>query len=158
MSCPLHKKRSSLKLRHNLPEHPVFTDVRKLEKILSNLIHNAIKYTLEGGSVRISASYNEASELIVEVQDTGIGIPPEHLEHIFDRFYQVPYSGISGQNRGFGIGLALCQSYAIAMGGHITATSTLGVGTTLRLLIPCPPAIPTESENPTPIQTPIFQD
>ena len=152
------QKKIKLELRHNLPEHPVFTDVRKLEKILSNLIHNAIKYTLEGGSVRISASYNEASELIVEVQDTGIGIPSEHLEHIFERFYQVPNSGISGKDRGFGIGLALCQSYAIIMGGYIIATSTLGVGTTLRLHIPCPPAMPAESENPTLIQTPIFQD
>jgi signal transduction histidine kinase len=149
---PAAQKKIKLELHHNLPEQPVFIDVRKLEKILSNLIHNAIKYTLEGGSVRILASYNEASELIVEVQDTGIGIPSEHLAHIFERFYQVPYSSISSERRGFGIGLALCQSYAIAMGGHITATSTLGVGTTLRLLIPCPPASPTESENPIPIQ------
>ncbi len=146
------QKKIKLELHQDLPEQLVFIDVRKLEKILSNLIHNAIKYTLEGGSVRILASYNEANELIVEVSDTGIGIPSEHLDHIFDRFYQVPYSSISGKNRGFGIGLALCQSYAIIMGGYITATSTLGVGTTLRLLIPCPPAIPAESSNPTPIQ------
>ena len=150
---PAAQKKIRLELQDNLPEQLVFTDAGKLEKILSNLIHNAIKYTSEGGSVRIIASYNEASELIVEVQDTGIGIPSEHLDHIFDRFYQVPYSSISGKDRGFGIGLALCQSYAITMGGYITATSTLGVGTTLRLLIPCPPAIPTETENPTPVQT-----
>jgi signal transduction histidine kinase/streptogramin lyase len=150
---PAAQKKIRFELQDNLPEQLVFTDAGKLEKILSNLIQNAIKYTLEGGSVRIIASYNEASELIVEVQDTGIGIPSEHLDHIFDRFYQVPYSSISGKDRGFGIGLALCQSYAITMGGYITATSTLGVGTTLRLLIPCPPAIPTETENPTPVQT-----
>jgi signal transduction histidine kinase len=146
---PAAQKKIRLELHHKLPEQLVLTDARKLEKIVSNLLDNAIKYTLEGGSVRISASYNEASELIVEVQDTGIGIPPEHLDHIFDRFYQVPHPSISDKNRGFGIGLALCQSYAQIMGGYITATSTLGVGTTLRLVIPCPPVILTESKNPT---------
>lgn len=141
------QKGVNLEFSQNIPENPLLTDGLKLEKILFNLIHNAINYTSEGGHVHIIFYYNAESELLVQVQDTGIGIPSEHLEYIFDRFYQVPYSSISGKDRGFGIGLALCQSYTKLMGGHITAVSTLGVGTTMRLLIPCPMEIPTESEN-----------
>ena len=87
----------------------------KFEKIVTNLLSNALKFTAEGGSVSVNVtifrdeSIDTKSESIrITVQDTGIGIPPKHLEHVFDRFYQIDDSQ-SRKFEGTGIGLALTK-------------------------------------------------
>jgi two-component system sensor histidine kinase BaeS len=107
-------------LQADLPK--VLADQDRLVQILTNLIANALQYTPSGGSVRISASVLEG-EMQVSVRDSGIGIPPEHLAHIFDRFYRVDKSRSRQAGGGSGIGLTIAKYLVEAHGGKIRAES-----------------------------------
>lgn len=106
-------------------------DPVRIREVVSNLVANALRYTPAGGSVTVTAELTGA-EVVVEVRDTGQGIAPEALPHIFDRFYK------SEASQGSGLGLAIARSLALAHAGALTVTSTLGQGTTLRLTLPHP--------------------
>lgn len=110
------------------------TDPEKLERICLNLLFNAIKFTPESGSVEIETSRVD-SWLVIAVRDTGIGIDPAHLPHIFGRFWQADTSS-KRKFQGVGIGLALVKEFAEAMGGSVSAVSALGVGTTMTVRLP----------------------
>jgi heavy metal sensor kinase len=101
----------------------VLGDSDELIRLFVNLLDNAIKYT-EHGKITITAQKDE-KDITVHVEDTGIGISPEHLPHIFDRFYRVDESRVT---RGAGLGLAIAQEIAHAHGGTIEAHSTIGKG------------------------------
>ena len=108
----------------------------QVERMLSNLLSNAMKFTPAGGEVRVALS-NDAEDVVIEVSDTGRGIAPEHLPHIFDRFYRV--SAPSAENspeKGLGLGLSFVEWIARAHGGSVEATSTLGQGTSFLVRIP----------------------
>jgi CheY-like chemotaxis protein/nitrogen-specific signal transduction histidine kinase len=132
------QKGISLQLTHTIPGYlTVQTDGRKLEKIVMNLIQNALKFTSAEGSVHVKAQWTPQGMLDIWVSDTGIGIAPEHIERIFERYYQIP-SGTKQTNRGgFGIGLSLCKHYATLLGGNISVFSKPGKGTDMHLTIPC---------------------
>jgi heavy metal sensor kinase len=102
-----------------------------LIRLFINLLENAIKYT-EQGSVNVSAR-KDRGNVHVEIKDTGIGIQPEHLPHIFERFYRVEQSR---SQRGTGLGLAIAFQIVQAHGGNIEVESTLGTGTTFRIELP----------------------
>jgi heavy metal sensor kinase len=106
-------------------------DSDELIRLFVNLLDNAIKYT-EHGTIAITAQKN-AKEIAINIEDTGIGISPEHLPHIFDRFYRVDESRVT---RGAGLGLAIAQEIAIAHNGIIEAHSTTGRGTTFTVRLP----------------------
>jgi signal transduction histidine kinase len=96
-----------------------------------NVLDNALKYTTQGGAeVALRAS---ASEIVIEVRDTGMGIPPEHLQRIFDRFYRVDPSR---SQPGTGLGLAIARSVIERHHGSIVAESVWGTGTTIRIRLP----------------------
>ena len=134
-------KRKGIKLTFKCKEDviPVYIDQDKLEKIIANLLSNAFKFTSEGGkiSVRLSVIRNENKEyesgltkvkiIEIRVTDTGIGIAPQHLDHIFDRYYQVDSKD---ERTGTGIGLALTRELVELHHGRITAESKPGKGTT----------------------------
>jgi ammonium transporter len=109
------------------------TDPDKLRQILLNLLSNAVKYT-EAGTVTVSARTSDR-RLVVEVADTGIGIPRDERDRIFDEFHQVD-SSTSGRHGGTGLGLTISRRLARALGGDITVESTPGVGSTFRLDLP----------------------
>ena len=111
----------------------VFADGPKLKQVLLNLLGNAIKFT-ETGSVRITAE-RQGAELRVSVRDTGIGVPVEDAERIFDSFQQGK-SGISGKYQGTGLGLAICRHLVEMHGGRIWVKSTAGQGSTFTFTIP----------------------
>jgi signal transduction histidine kinase len=111
----------------------VFADGPKLKQVLLNLLGNAIKFT-ESGSVRISAE-RQGSELRVTVKDTGIGVPPEDRERIFESFQQGK-SGISGKYQGTGLGLAISRRLVEMHGGRIWVKSAPGPGSTFTFTIP----------------------
>ena len=112
---------------------PVYLDREMWEKIVLNLLSNAYKFTLEGGiEVRVGAHETAA---VLEVVDTGIGVPQEALPRLFERFYRVDQSG-GRTHEGSGIGLALVQELVRLHGGSITVTSQLGAGTTFRVEVP----------------------
>jgi heavy metal sensor kinase len=112
---------------------PLVGDHRMIQRMLANLLDNAIKYTPSGGVVKVSVSDKDGREAVVAVQDTGIGIPPEDLPHIFERFYRCDHSR---SQPGTGLGLSLARAVARAHQGDITVNSTLEQGTTFTLILP----------------------
>ena len=124
----------------------VLGDADRLYQLLLILLDNALRYTPAPGSVRVSCwrdvDHARSGDLVVvEVTDTGVGIAPEHLPHIFDRFYRVDKAR-SRALGGSGLGLAIATKIAQAHGGTLTAESAVGVGTTLRLAVPAAPQEP----------------
>lgn len=116
----------------------LFFDHDKLEKVFTNLISNAIKFTKSNGAVSIAinrAELNKKPALEVLVQDTGIGIPKEHLPYIFDWFYQVNNADNSAIE-GTGVGLALAKELVELHHGQINVTSEKGTGTVFRVVLP----------------------
>ena len=125
----------SINLDTGLPDEQamILTDSTKLIQILSNLINNAFKFTREG---RIDFGYAlKDGNLEFFVKDTGIGIPPEHHEKIFERFFQVD-NLVSRKFGGTGLGLSICKAYVELLGGKIWLTSNPGKGTDFRFTIP----------------------
>ncbi|MBE5776577.1 MAG: PAS domain-containing protein [Clostridiales bacterium] len=98
-----------------------------LEELFHNLIDNAVKYTPAGGSVTVTLA-KDADHVLCTVEDTGIGIPKEHIPHIYERFYRVDKSH-SRQTGGTGLGLAIVKHTAEAHGAQLTLQSTVGKGT-----------------------------
>lgn len=105
-----------------------------LRRVLDNLLSNAIKFTPAGGSVKLR-SWAEAGRVVVEVSDTGIGIPPEQQARVFERFYQVDGSS-RRRYGGVGLGLALVKELTEFHGGQVSLRSTPGQGSTFRLEFP----------------------
>jgi signal transduction histidine kinase/DNA-binding response OmpR family regulator len=107
-------------------------DAEKIEHILQNCISNALKYTHSGGSITIR-TWQEKNELVFSIKDTGDGIAPEHLPHVFDRFYRVDPTH---KMEGTGIGLSLSRELAEVHRGTIFLDSELGKGTMVTVRIP----------------------
>ena len=112
----------------------LYSDDRKLSQILRNFISNALKFTPHG-EVRVRALVHNDETVTFTVTDTGIGIPPDALLHIFDEFTQVD-TPIQRRVRGTGLGLALCRRLARLLGGDVTAQSIVGTGSTFSVTIP----------------------
>ncbi len=110
-------------------------DREKLRQCLINLASNAVKFTPAGGQVTVSAEVLAGEKLALKVADSGIGIPAEHLNRIFDVFYQVDGS-TTREYGGAGLGLAIVKSFAEAHGGEIKVDSTPGQGSTFSLVLP----------------------
>jgi heavy metal sensor kinase len=109
-------------------------DRARLKQVVVNLLDNAIKYTREGGEARVSVR-SENAHALLEVADTGIGIPAEALPHLFERFYRVDRAR-SRQMGGVGLGLAIVKSIVAAHGGQVTVESAEGRGSRFRVKLP----------------------
>ncbi len=120
--------RLDLSVADDLPLLPV--DPVRLREVLANLIANALRYTPGGGQVQVIEVRGPNGGISLSVHDTGSGIPPEALPHIFDRFYKGPDS------RGTGLGLAIARNLARAHGGELSVQSTPGQGTTMTVTLP----------------------
>ena len=105
-----------------------------LEELIYNLCDNAIRYNRPGGFVRVSVT-EDASSVILSVADNGIGIPPEHQERIFERFYRADKSR-SKSSGGTGLGLAIVKHIVIQHGAELKLESAEGKGTTISVLFP----------------------
>jgi two-component system phosphate regulon sensor histidine kinase PhoR len=121
-------ERAGLSLEINLPEDlpQVLADVERLGQVITNVVHNAIKYTPEGGRIRVSAAPAQG-RVVISVADTGQGVAPEALPRIFERFYR---ADPSRAGRGTGLGLAIAKHIVQAHGGEIWAESIEGQGST----------------------------
>lgn len=126
------------------PNHPVRVkadtdlpladaDPVRVEQVISNLVDNAIKYSPEGGPITIAISGGEM--ITVRVSDRGIGIAPEHIGHLFERFYRVDGT-LTRTTKGAGLGLYICKSLIEAHGGRIWVDSEPGVGSTFSFTLP----------------------
>lgn len=134
------------RLAQRLSDHQVIVDVEPglpmlrpdfvlVEQVLVNLLDNAAKYSPSGTPIHIRAR-READSVVVEVEDEGVGVPSDDLEHIFDKFYRV--RGGDSQSAGTGLGLSICRGIIEAHGGHISAKSPVaeGKGTVFTLTFP----------------------
>lgn len=111
-------------------------DPRRLEQVFLNLLSNAVKYTPPGGRITLRAREQEGY-IAVQVSDTGVGIPPSDLPHIFSKFYRVRREGETAE--GTGLGLAIVKSIVERHGGRVWAESEVGKGSTFTVLLPCRP-------------------
>src|SRR5439155_7140320 len=110
---------------------PLTADPDKLREVLTNLLHNAIEYNKPNGAVDLTVQRDNGT-LRVEVTDTGVAIPPEAREHIFERFYRAdPARQADGLHAG--LGLAIVKGYIDLMGGRIAVASEVGQGSTFRV-------------------------
>jgi len=114
----------------DIPE--IRADVGRLEQVLVNLIHNAVKFTTPGGTVTLSAA-SDGNYIRFSVNDTGAGIPEDDLERIFERFYKADRARSGG---GTGLGLSISRHIIEAHGGKIWAESVEGKGSTFFFTIP----------------------
>jgi len=123
----------TVEVAEDLP--PLEIDRTRIRQVLLNLLNNAACFT-EAGSVRVKAQRIDG-EVVISVQDTGVGIPQDNLQHIFDEFYQVDLS-LHRKHAGAGLGLAICRQFVEAHDGRVWAESEEGVGSTFYFALPVP--------------------
>jgi heavy metal sensor kinase len=111
-----------------------FTIPDRLDRLISNLLSNAISYNRFGGEVRVATGVSNGA-VVLTVSDTGIGIAEAHLPHIFDRFYRVDRARSRAGGHS-GLGLAICKGIVADEGGSIEVVSELDIGTTVKVLLP----------------------
>ncbi len=128
-------ERKHINLACQLPDTPLraWMDGDRIHQVLTNLVTNAIAYTPEGGSVTIEAQMSENADgrCCIGVRDTGTGIPPEHLPHIFEPFYRAHKDG-----QGMGLGLSIAREIVALHGGEMTVSSEPGRGTRFQFWLP----------------------
>jgi two-component system sensor histidine kinase BaeS len=104
-------------------------DPARIRQVIVNLVSNALRYTPRGGNIHVR-SFLEDRYAVVTVADTGSGIPPENLDHVFDRYYK------ARDSKGSGLGLAIARNLVVLHGGEISAESKAGEGTVIRFRLP----------------------
>jgi signal transduction histidine kinase len=117
--------------------HKVYWDEDRINEVLGNLLSNAFKFTPRGGKVALSVGSDE-NRVVITVADTGAGIAPEQLPHIFDKFFQADNQA-QAATKGTGLGLAIAKEIVEAHGGKITVESRVGEGTTFVVTLPAQP-------------------
>ncbi len=139
-----HQREIALMFKSEAENIPVYFEQNKLEKVIYNLLSNALKFTEAGGKVLVevkenqaaeSSSSSDAGEVLIIVKDSGVGIPVDRLANIFDRFYQVDDSS-TREFEGTGIGLALTKELVQIHGGGIDVQSEVDFGTTFTVHLP----------------------
>ncbi len=127
---------AGVELNTELPPGPVMVrgDALRLTQVFDNLLGNALKFTGPGGQIRLSVS-TELDRVRVEVRDTGIGIAPESVDRVFDRFYQVDGT-LTRRRGGIGLGLAICKLIVEVHGGQIGVASQVGAGSSFYFTLP----------------------
>jgi signal transduction histidine kinase len=125
---------------------PLQADEMRLGQLVDNLLSNAVKFTADGGTVTSTITGRDSIERL-QVADTGVGIPHDELDKLFDRFYR---ASTASAVAGTGLGLSIARAIAEAHGGSISVTSEIGVGTTFTVDLP----VPTDASTPAPDQSP----
>ena len=131
---PLAKKRGQEIVARISDGCEMFADPGKLAQVCYNIIENAIKYTPDGGKITVSLR-RMGRDAVLEIADTGVGIPPEDLPHVFDRFYRVDKAR-SRDTGGTGLGLSIVQQIVRLHAGSVTVQSEKGKGTTFTVQLP----------------------
>ncbi|MFD0716136.1 cell wall metabolism sensor histidine kinase WalK [Paenibacillus sp. GCM10027626] len=134
-SFQMRKKQIRSEVRVEKGVSTVWLDRDQIDQVLDNLVSNAIKYTLDGGRIVLSAWRPDSATVAISVKDTGIGIPRKDLSRIFDRFYRVDKAR-SRNMGGTGLGLSIAREIVKAHGGSITLDSEFNEGTTVTVILP----------------------
>ena len=132
---PAQEKHISLRLA-TCGQHIFSTDLSMMDLIFENLLSNAVKYTQVGGTVTVSASFDEVGKQVcIQVSDTGIGIPKTEAKHIFQSFFRAS-NAVNSQEMGSGLGLMLTRQLVQKLGGKLTFESEEGKGTAFLVVLP----------------------
>ncbi|MFN3650269.1 MAG: ATP-binding protein [Armatimonadota bacterium] len=142
--------RIDMEVAENLPE--ITADRDRLTQVFLNLIDNGVRHTPAGGNVRVAAHQRDQS-LVITIADTGEGMPPEHLPHIFDRFYRVEQAR-TRRTGGTGLGLAIVHQILEAHQSSIHVRSEVGKGTEFEIVLPLKPEKPGGKPSPSPEAVP----
>ncbi len=128
----------NIQLRLELPDDlpPLWADPNRLKQVIINLVSNAIKYNYPNGQVIVRAAVQD-DEFVIAVEDTGLGIPPDAMPHLFEKFYRV--RALEDHAQGTGLGLAITRQIVEAHGGRIEVTSQVGQGSTFTVYLPREP-------------------
>ncbi|HKB04384.1 MAG TPA: ATP-binding protein [Gemmataceae bacterium] len=132
---PAEKKGIDVRGQYDPSLRPIRQDTGKLRQILNNLLSNAIKFTPEGGRVILRAT-SDGDWVVFTVADTGVGIPPDEQERIFEKFRQAGRSTLTREHEGTGLGLSIVRELCGLLGGEITLKSDLGRGSTFTVRLP----------------------
>jgi signal transduction histidine kinase len=113
----------------------ICVDQTKFRQIILNLLSNGVKFTEPKGRILIGSGVDGQGDLVISIKDTGVGIPPEHLERVLSPFEQVA-DHLTKENEGTGLGLPIARALIELHGGNLTLSSDLGIGTTVALRLP----------------------
>ena len=129
-------ERVGLTVNCETPEGPVraWIDPERMRDVLRRLLGNAVRFTQSGGSIRVRVIEDE-DQVVIEVRDTGVGIPPERIDEVFEDFSQL-HRKPGEKRQGFGLGLAIARRIARVFGGELEAESAVGEGSTFTVRIP----------------------
>src|SRR6185503_7547425 len=133
----LFADRQGVALRVDVPRvlPPVLGDASRLAQVYINLLHNAVKFSPDGGNVTVTVTV-EDGRVVSAIADHGVGIPRAAQARIFERFYKVDRARVRGETGGTGLGLAIARHVIEGHGGTIWVESTEGVGSTFRFALP----------------------
>jgi signal transduction histidine kinase len=126
-------------VHQDLPE--IVGDARRLDQVFSNLLSNAVKFTSEGGIIEVGTRLSNEREIEIYVSDTGVGIPPDEIGNLFQKYRQTT-SGKTSAHKGTGLGLVICKMIIEAHGGRIWVDNQVGQGTTFSFSLPVPVVTP----------------
>jgi signal transduction histidine kinase len=117
------------------PSTMIYVDATKLKQVTLNILSNAVKFTEPRGRIQVDSVLHNTGDLVLSIKDTGIGIPPEQIERIFQPFEQVA-DHLTRENEGTGLGLPIAKALIELHGGELILSSQPGAGTTARLRLP----------------------
>jgi two-component system, cell cycle sensor histidine kinase PleC len=132
---PAAEKKSIEILLGSLPPALIRLDLPKMTRVMVNLLSNAVKFSGTGGRVEVTSAVTSSGDLQISISDTGIGIPSEHLERVFEPLGQIE-DYLTRQSEGFGLGLPMARALVKLHNGEIAIRSSLGVGTTVEIRLP----------------------
>jgi signal transduction histidine kinase len=117
------------------PATMIYVDSTKFKQVTLNLLSNSVKFTEPRGRIQVDSVLHKSGDLVLSIRDTGIGIPPEHIERIFQPFEQVA-DHLAREHEGTGLGLPIAKALIELHGGELVLSSQLGAGTTARVRLP----------------------
>jgi len=117
------------------PPTMIYVDATKLKQVMLNLLSNSVKFTGPRGRIQVDSALHKSGDLVLSIRDTGIGIPPEQIERIFQPFEQVA-DHLTREHEGTGLGLPIAKALIELHGGELVLSSHTGIGTTARLRLP----------------------
>jgi len=117
------------------PPTMIYVDATKLKQVMLNLLSNSVKFTGPRGRIQVDSALHKSGDLVLSIRDTGIGIPPEQIERIFQPFEQVA-DHLTREHEGTGLGLPIAKALIELHGGELVLSSHPGIGTTARLRLP----------------------
>lgn len=132
---PAEKKNIDLRTHYDPNVRTIRQDAGRLRQVLTNLLSNAIKFTPEGGRVTLSTA-ESGDSVVITVDDTGVGIPKDEQERVFEKFRQAGRSTLTREHEGTGLGLSIVRELCGLMGGEVSVESELGRGSTFTVRLP----------------------